>query len=518
MAKTFERHFASVPVATQRLPRAPVGQLSDTGQGLESQALAQVGKGLTDTASILFKWNGREGNSQYDTARGAVRGLIGEFELTGYANTTEHDKAFKQLEKDIIKLSPVNRSGAKKFSTWSNLQRAKWKSIADEKKIRMIDQQNQAALFNNLINVAKDYKDPAEARARIETLIAGGLDDKSIKTATQALAMRDKATENWTRVDIWRRATKDIRPDGEVDWSQAVKWFSQAENIEGIDSGIIDSLLEDATSQLTNQKTSDNEAREKQQELSRGELNDILQKGQIPTPTQINDAKLPEKEETTYLKWAAAETRRVNKGENIITDQKRRAELNTMALDIWREAVTKQQFDAAVNEARYGKKPTIDDTAYKELTNTAATTLKSSQAEALRRAGNETANLVVDVRDDKSFQAIIAMLTSDDKKKFIEKRQLQFWYLSQYNKEMRDWITKNPDKIGKDFFQHSEQLKHQYWNSSIDDIKARKLEREAELAEPLKPESVIMVSPKGKRFNVPVEKKQLFIDNEFIEE
>ena len=99
-----------------------------------------------------------------------------------------------------------------------------------------------------------------------------------------------------------------------------------------------------------------------------------------------------------------------------------------------------------------------------------------------------------------------------------ERRKLQFWYLSRYNKEMRDWITENPEKVGKDFYQYSEQLKHQYWNTSIDEIKKLRLERESELAKPAEPKTVIMISPEGKRYNVPVEKKQLFIDNGYTEE
>jgi hypothetical protein len=35
---------------------------------------------------------------------------------------------------------------------------------------------------------------------------------------------------------------------------------------------------------------------------------------------------------------------------------------------------------------------------------------------------------------------------------------------------LRDWVTGNPDKLGKDFFQFSESLKHVYWNKSRQDI------------------------------------------------
>ena len=66
-------------------------------------------------------------------------------------------------------------------------------------------------------------------------------------------------------------------------------------------------------------------------------------------------------------------------------------------------------------------------------------------------------------------------MTIEDKDLFTsninEERQLQFWAVSRYNAELRQWIQENPDKLGKDFFQFSESLKHDYWNRSIDDIR-----------------------------------------------
>lgn len=485
--RRFERHFAAEPLTPQTFPRAPAGQLAETGQVLEAEALAGFGEALTDVSAIVQKWYEREGNSQYDTGRKEARERWNKFDLTNFPDADAFDKEYKKMRADVAKIgtSLSNKVGKNRFKSWDDLQSPGWDRRSAEKKIRMIKINNTDTYFKNISSIAAET-DLAKAQAEARLLTQGAIDDR-IRTPAQADSDFEKVMGDWLRADVWRKATVNVRPDGEVDWNEAVKWFSQAENIEGIDPKIIDGLLGDANSQLTNQKKRDDEAIEKQREASRDFLNDKFANDQIPTPEEIDKTNLDEAEQKQYIKWATAETRRTAKGEDITTNQKARADLNTMALDIWRGTVTKQQFDTAVNEARYGETPTIDDPAYKELTNTAATTLKSAQAEALRRADTEAGRLIVDVRDEQTVAAIMARFSQDEKKRFILRRQLQFWYLSQYNKEMRDWITENPDKIGKDFYQFSESLKHDYWNTSINEVRRQKFEREEELAKPKEP-------------------------------
>jgi len=206
----------------------------------------------------------------------------------------------------------------------------------------------------------------------------------------------------------------------------------------------------------------------------------------------------------------------------IVTDRVIQSKLYTKSLDIWRGAVTKAEFDAELNKNSLK----LDDDDYKALAKSAADTLRSSQAEALSRADTEAGRLIVDYREEDAFKKFIsdslkglspdaASLFQDEANKI---RKLQFWYLSKYNQELRQWITDNPDKVGKDFFQYSEQLKHQYWNTSRADIEAKKLVREAGFGKPEKPKEVIMISSEGKRYRVPIKKKQVFIDNGFTEE
>ncbi len=500
---TFERFFAQQEFTPQSFSQVNARGIADTGQGLEAAALQQAGGALTGTAGVLFKWNEREGNSQYDTSRGLANSLIGEHDRTDYADTTALEAGKKKLEADLsnvpTKNGLKNKSGQRKFKQWLELNKEGREKVSAEKQIRMVARNNQVALFGNLDKVS-EITDRAKALTEIDTLIQGGLDDGSIKTASQAFAIKDKITDDWLNVDTLRRATTITRPDGEIDWTETVDWLNQPQNTEGVDQDILKSLKSNAESELTNQKKRDEQALESQREASRDLLNDKFANNQIPTPDDIDSSNLSEAEQQSYIKWSSQETRRVASGEVILTNQKIRADLNTMALDIWRGAVTKETFDKAVNEARYGENPTIDDPTYKELTNTAASTLKSAQAEALSRADTEAGRLIVDVRDEDAFADFLKGLDTTNRDKETDKRQLQFWYLSQYNKEIRDWVTENPDKIGKDFYQFSEALKHDYWNSSIKDIEAKKLERETSLESP---GTVSVISPDGIEGTIP---------------
>ena len=476
----FERHFAGERIRPGTLPRAPARQLADTGQGFGPQALAEAGGALTDTASVLFKWNEREGNSEYDTLRGLYASEIGSFERTPFKDTTTLEAGFKKLEADLAKLPSANdlknKSGLKKYKEFMTLNKESRDKIKAEKSIRMVARNLQSALFVNLSNVAQQ-PDRDKAIDEINTLIQGGLDDGSIKTATQGLAIRDRFIDDWTVADVNRRSQTIIRADGEVDWTATVDYLNQPKNTEGIDSEILKSIKSNAETELANQKKRDAEEIERQREFSLDGLNETLQKDQLPTPGEIDRAKLAEIDAGNYARWTANEQKRIATGVKITTNEFTRAQLNTMALDIWRGAVTKRQFDTAANEARYGEKPTIDKDAYRDVTNTAATTLKSAQAEALSRADTEASRVIVDFRTEDAFAAFLKGLDTTNRDSANEDRQLQFDSLSRYNKEMRDWITANPEKIGKDFYQHSEQLKHDYWNTNIEELRARKAER-----------------------------------------
>lgn len=450
-----ERYFSREKMTPQTFPRVPAKQLADVGGELEAEALAGVGKKLDYASEIVAKWYEREGNTQFDTARRAAREKVNEFELTSFESADAHDKEYKKLRANIKKFAPKNKTGARKFQSWLDWASPIMDRRSDELKIRMIKRNNTIEYFRNISALATETDfDKAQDEARL--LTQGAVDDK-IRTPAQADSDFNKAMSDWLKTSVWNAAIKQATIDDQVIWGQVLSYLNQPKNTKGLPGDAVDSLVENAQTQ--------------------------------------------------------------HRIQTAITDQPTYADLYTKALDIWRGAISKEEFDQEIGKALNAGNLSPPD--YQELAKKAASTLKASQAEALSRADSEAGRLIVDYRDEDVFAKFIsdsikclkpdiATLFQDEANK---RRKLQFWYLSQYNKEMRDWITENPDKIGKDFFQFSEQLKHEYWNTSINEIEKRKLRRDVELAKPEKSETIIMLSPEGKKFSVPVEKKQLFIDN-----
>lgn len=228
MPQQFERYFAQEQMREFQAPRVPIRAIADVGGAEVPGAMEELGE---DTSAIVAKWYEREGNSQLDTAVGETRKLIGDFERTSFADADTHDAEYKKLKAAIGKLTPKNKSGAKKFKSWMGLREADWEKISAEKKIRMINQNNQMALFDNLTNVARDYTDPVEAKKRINTLIQGGLDDGTIKTASQAFAMKKRFTDDWEKYQ------KQVMLDGlheaakEMPYNEAISYLNDIEGL-----------------------------------------------------------------------------------------------------------------------------------------------------------------------------------------------------------------------------------------------------------------------------------------------
>ena len=184
---TIEPYFARQSRKVQTLPRANARQLSDTGQGLEAQALSEVGGALTDTSAILSKWYEREGNSEYDTLRGLYQSEIGKVERTQYKDSAELEAGFKKLESDLKSLPTTsglkNKSGLRKYAAYLELNKASREKISGEKEIRMIKLNAEANLYTNVKNAIENRD-----RKAIGLLFQGGVDDNIItpKGAEQA--------------------------------------------------------------------------------------------------------------------------------------------------------------------------------------------------------------------------------------------------------------------------------------------------------------------------------------------
>ncbi len=254
--------------------------------------------------------------------------------------------------------------------------------------------------------------------------------------------------------------------------------------IEGLTGSEKDTAESEYKRRVRNREAEDTLELEAQQEEDLDNINKLLYDEKDFTKAQvaIEASSLDETTQGKLLATAESRALAIAKGVPIVNDRVEENRLYEKSLDIWRGTVTKKEFDQDVIDN--GSK--LDDDAYKRVTASAANTLKSSQAEALSRAHREAGNLIVDRFSEDAEAKFIADsvrgLAPDIAELFVntqvEKRQLQFWSLSRYDAEVRQWIEDNPDKLGKDFFQFSESLKHDYWNKSIDDL--RKLRERTE--------------------------------------
>ena len=175
------------------------------------------------------------------------------------------------------------------------------------------------------------------------------------------------------------------------------------------------------------------------------------------------------------------------------TDDIVRYGLKNMSLDIWRGTATKKQFDEQLNAARVGvtengkrvyrfgdiasDSPLLTDQDYASLGDSAATELRKSQADDISRYTRDTANVILGPVASNLF-------TTDEQGNFVlnpnalgggDKEQAKYLlnFVNQYEEELRGWIAKNPDKSGKEFYTFAQEKKYEYWNTSIDQIKAK---------------------------------------------
>ena len=170
--------------------------------------------------------------------------------------------------------------------------------------------------------------------------------------------------------------------------------------------------------------------------------------------------------------------------DKIQTNETVRDKLHTDAINIWRGAKSKEDFNQEIKEARDGAmvdgkrvyrygdiesdQPLLGKQDYQSLTDMADTQLKSAQAEELSRYSQEARDQIVDYGNDLQFSEVLKALgmDSEEGKAAQDKRKLQKWYLSRYNQDLYEWIADNPDKSSKDFYVYSKSLLHTYRQNS----------------------------------------------------
>lgn len=178
------------------------------------------------------------------------------------------------------------------------------------------------------------------------------------------------------------------------------------------------------------------------------------------------------------------------------------AGLNELADGIWKDIASWQDLEDALNSARFGDEvdgrqvyaygnitsdtPLIDDSEYLRIHSAARSELKSTQRDEIRREVRAAQDVIIGFdktgfRFDSDgrlagidFQAILEPGKAEEVKN-------RFNAVNLYERSLREWLTENPDKTGREFYMYAERLRYEYWNKTQDDIEELNRRRQREL-------------------------------------
>jgi len=313
------------------------------------------------------------------------------------------------------------------------------------------------------------------------------LDDTiALEEETDAIikAVKEKGNDEFVKTvagvgfAAWERTVTKENPQGDL----AVAFAAIDElNLPEADKAVAESQMR---TRVTNRRAENTLKLEAQQEQQLDDINQLIyfDKNYDAAMKAVDASSLDEKAQSSLFADIQRRAAAAVKHKDIVTDRSVFERLYNDALGIWKGSVRKRDFNEDLrNNSRF-----LGDEDYQELLKIAATTLKTSQASALSNADREAGRLLVNHVDEPAYAQFLADsmrgLKPDAAKLFEseanEIRQLQFWNLSLYNKDLRDWITENPDKLGREFAQYANQQKMIYWSKSIEDIRATKAEGE----------------------------------------
>ncbi len=449
--------------------------IADTGQGIEAQGLAGLGRGVGDLGISLGKIAFAEGTSEASTARGLadqeIRLLQESLSRNNDPNT--YDAEFDATIEKIKVLRPESGIGGKQFDDFLEDAIPQWQTGINIQRIQKTASLIRGDYFENLsrANIAGD---PDEAARLIDEA------ENTTGVITPEQAARDRiASRNSIEKVLGERDINSVVSRALIFTVSEGPAKGLPDTKEGLklirESGLSPTNKVKANTTYNALVKQQKDALEVNQEADRDKLNDVLRTGKGWTQSLTDNTSLSESEQLSYDKlfktWAA------DKAE-VVTNEQIRADLRASAYDIWRGATTKSGFYDLLNESRYGDNPTIDDAAYKELAALAETTLEQTQGEALSQSHRRGREELVDLTQETFISLALQNKLTEDQ---IEKNRNQLWWASRFDNEMEQWIQDNPDKNKREFYQAREMILFEYSNRSAEDLAALRGQRRISL-------------------------------------
>jgi len=181
-------------------------------------------------------------------------------------------------------------------------------------------------------------------------------------------------------------------------------------------------------------------------------------------------SRRPQLDDEDYKAWTKIALNPDDKVGNVI----QQSEFESASADIWRGSVSQETFDKRVR-ASLADPNGINNEQYASIVKVAGTTLKSTQAEDIRRYSRQASNVILGQHSGLlQFDAAgnltgvnMAGLSGDD----TEDVKFRMHFLSLYEQGLRNFIAENPKASGKEFYQFAAEQKIRYWNTTLDQMK-----------------------------------------------
>ena len=309
---------------------------------------------------------------------------------------------------------------------------------------------------------------PAEAIDILRTAFKAGM----VERRKQAIT-----AESTSGFDAWQATVTPATPDGDL--------LAAFDSIEAsdLDAGQKQDAESDVRLRVQSRRAENQENLDIRREADLNSINKFIyfDRNYAAAKLAIEASALSEADQGVLFREVETRAKAFADGTKIVNDRVEEARLFEQSLNIWKNTITKKEFDEDLRINAHK----LDDAAYRRVSTSATTTLKSSQAEAISTAVSEVKNLIVDFVSEDAMSRFIsdagkglspnALSLFEDKTN--DERHLQFWSVSQFAGDLRDWLARNPDKLGKDFYTYANARKHVYWNKSIADVRKSRLKQ-----------------------------------------
>lgn len=480
--------------AAQRGLARGVGQLGQAAGTAAVQKTAQEAQAAADTLRAQGEEEFTRAKLGYETRFRAFQDELNkDTDYGGY--TTKFDAWHESNTAELLK--EINHPGALTRATDQfTLNKAVRGKTIDANAQNSLVRQTRATLPEKMESFVSEElaadtpetvtKAVTERQAYFQTLIETG-----VLNAAEAEAL-ERQYQNIKGQRVLQNTVTAIAV--EEGWDEAIDWLNEPKNVAeliedfGLDLADIDSILEDVKTQanisradgkaeLENQRTADRDV------IVKSLRGDDLKK----TSDLVAASALTPEEQFTWDERINKKSEAIIANTKIVTDERIRRRLESMANDIPIGSVTKEQVIAAADKARYTDE-TIDDGAYDQITAMADREHTSYQSTAMREAESFGQGQLISVTQS-LLDTLLAGGVEVDIKAAAEKRDNELWNAGQYRKAMNDWLTQNPEADSNQIYIQSRQL-ITFYRRPIVEVEAARANFEARFIGPPEPPTI----------------------------